>query len=477
VSLLAGAGLLSATSHAATSPAPAATPAPPPVPAPAAATSTPAERLEVYHEFRALFDAGSYSEALAPAEKLVTLTEAASGPGDPALVTPLVNLATTRYQASDYAGAEESYLRAIKIIEQSSGGFSKALIPPLRGLGLTYLAAGQPQAAIEQLRRGIDITRKIDGLFNEGQAELLDPLVRSYQQNGQTADAEREALYLFRISENKFGQNSVEVIPALEHLAGWYSDNNRNTTARQYYARALAILQKAAGANDARMIAPLCGIAEAYRLEYIYGPELSAEQQAGAGAASLGATMGTAPVAQDYNPIGQRPDPAGETALRTALAIAETASPTVDTAQHARVLLQLGDYLLLNNDRREAMDAYRKAWPLVKQSQAPANAALDAPAQIMYRQPSVGSRSQRATPENIVEGFVDVEFTVTADGRVIGEHTVGKDANDAQEKAVLTAAKRSRYRPRFESGQPVDTSGVRLHQTVYSVKSSGAAKS
>jgi hypothetical protein len=41
---------------------------------------------------------------------------------------------------------------------------------------------------------------------------------------------------------------------------------------------------------------------------------------------------------------------------------------------------------------------------------------------------------------------------------------------------VLNAVKRSRYRPRFEAGQPVDTQGVRLHQPVYSVKSSGSPK-
>jgi tetratricopeptide (TPR) repeat protein len=473
--LLFGVGVLSATLLAATSPAPAT--AAPPAPAPAAA-STAAERLQVYRDFRALFDAEKYSDAITPAEKLVTMTEAASGPNDPSLITPLVNLATTRYQASDYAGAEESYLRAIKIIEQASGGFSKSLIPPLRGLGLTYIAAGQPQAAVDQLRRGVDITRKIDGHFNVGQLELLDPLVRSYQQAGQLADAEREAIYGFRVSENKFGHDSIDLVPALEKLAHWYSGVNRNTTARQYYGRALGILQRAVGASDARMISPLRGIAATYRLEYVYGPELSAEQQAAStGATGLSTTMGTAPVMQEYNPANQKPDPAGETALRGALSIAEAASPSVEPALRADILLDLGDWLMLDAEKQAAMDTYRRALPLLKGLPPPDNAALDAPAQIMYRLPSAGYASQKAKPENIVEGYVDVEFTVTAEGRVTGEHTVGKSASDSQEKSVLSAVKRSRYRPRFEAGQPVETRGVRLHQQVYSVKSSGSSKS
>jgi len=50
----------------------------------------------------------------------------------------------------------------------------------------------------------------------EAQLELLDPLVRAYGQLDQNADAEREAMYSYRVSENRFGKNTVEVVPALE---------------------------------------------------------------------------------------------------------------------------------------------------------------------------------------------------------------------------------------------------------------------
>ena len=442
------------------------------------ATSTPAERLQVYRDFRSLFDAQKFSDAIAPAEKLVAMTEEATTPNDPSLAAPLINLGTTQYQTSDYAAAETNYLRAIKIIEQAQGGFATTLIPPLRGLGLTYLAAGQPQAAVEPLRRGVDIIRKVDGLFNENQLELLDPLIRTYVQMNQNADAEREAIYSYRVSENRFGRNSVEVVPALEKLARWYSDIGRNTTARQYFARAFGILQKSLPATDARKIAPLRGIADTYRLEYIYGPELSGEQQipTGAGSSALGASVGTAPQPQEYNPTGMKLDPAGEAALRSALAIAEAARPNIDEAQHADILIDLGDWLLLDGDKQAAMDSYRQAWPHLKDLEAPQNAALAEPSQIIYRPPLTAYRSQRAKPENIVEGYVDVEFTVNADGRVSDEHTVEKSASDTQERAVLNAIKKARYRPRFEQGEAVVTKAVRYRQLVYSVKASSKTK-
>ncbi len=462
--LIVGAALASAVSSAATAPAP----APPAVPAVA---STPEERQQVYREFRALFDAQKFSDAAAPAAKLVAMTEAASGPHDASLVAPLVNLATTLYQAGDFAGAEQAYLRAIHIIEEKSGGLSKELLAPLRGLGLTYLAADQPQAALEQFRRGVDIVRKVDGLFSENQQELLDPLVRSYQLTGQMAEAEQEAIYRFRVSENKFGRNSAEVVPALEKLAQWYSEVGRNTTARQYFARAAGIVQRTSGPADLKMIVPLRGIANTYRLEYIYGPELTPDQQQpNPGSATMNATMGTTPTVPEYNTTNVKPDSQGESALRSALSIVESARP-IDTGVQSVLLVDLGDWQLLDGDKDGAIQSYSRAWALLKDLPPPQNGLLTAPSPVLYRQPAVGFRSQRAKDENIVEGFVDVEFTVAPDGKVTGEHTVSKSATDAQERAVLTAVKKARYRPRFEDGAPVATPGVRLHQPVYSVKS------
>jgi TonB family protein len=461
--LIVGAALASAVSRPAT--APAAAPAVP------AITSTPEERLQVYHDFRALFDAQKFSEAAAPAQRLVAMTEAATGPNDASLIAPLVNLATTLYQSSDYAGAEQGYLRAIRIIEEKSGGLSKELLAPLRGLGFTYLAAGQPQAALEQFRRGVDIVRKVDGLFSDNQQELLDPLVRSYQLTGQLAEAEQEAIYRFRVSENKLGRNSAEVVPALEKLAQWYSDVGRNMTARQYFARAAGIVQKTSGPTDLKMIPPLRGIANTYRLEYIYGPELAPDQQQANTGTGLSTTMGTAPTIPEYNTTNVKPDSQGESALRSALSIVETARP-IDTGLQSVLLIDLGDWQLLDGDKDGAIQTYARAWPLLQDLPPPQNALLTAPSQVLYRQPAAGFRSQRAKDENIVEGFVDVEFIVTPDGKVSGEHTVSKSATDAQERAVLTSVKKARYRPRFEEGAPVATTGVRLHQPVYTVKSS-----
>src|SRR5215471_12776378 len=69
---------------------------------PVAMAVTDAERIQVYDEFRAVFDAKRYDDALPLAQKLVSLTEEQYGPADRALINPLSNLGTTYYRRHDF---------------------------------------------------------------------------------------------------------------------------------------------------------------------------------------------------------------------------------------------------------------------------------------------------------------------------------------------------------------------------------------
>src|SRR5262249_53782415 len=76
--------------------------------APVVQAGTDAERVQVYREFRAVFDAKQYKEALPLAAKLVAMTEEQYGAADRALVNPLSNLATTEHRLHDFKTSEET---------------------------------------------------------------------------------------------------------------------------------------------------------------------------------------------------------------------------------------------------------------------------------------------------------------------------------------------------------------------------------
>src|SRR5688572_16088218 len=78
----------------------------------AARAVTDADRIAVYQEFRAQFDAKKYAEAQPLAERLVALTEEQYGSEELPLTNPLTNLATIHYKLGNFPAAIENYQRS-----------------------------------------------------------------------------------------------------------------------------------------------------------------------------------------------------------------------------------------------------------------------------------------------------------------------------------------------------------------------------
>src|SRR3981081_490148 len=224
--------------------------------APAAALAvTDAERVAVYREYRAAFDAHRYPDALPLAEKLVALTEEQYGANDRELVNPLSNLGTTQYRMGDYRDAEDTYLRSVKIAADTGGGSAdRLMLRPLQGLGETYYATRQYEDASVTLQRALDLSRNLDGLLNPGQMTILYPLIGSLVNLARHNPVDRYAHWL-------------------EHMA-------RFPSARAEYARELTIAE-GAGTRAARLVIdPLLGIARTYRLGAMIGKHQEAVQYA-----------------------------------------------------------------------------------------------------------------------------------------------------------------------------------------------------
>src|SRR6266403_1171422 len=191
--------------------------------APAAALAvTDADRVAVYREFRAAFDAHRYPDALPLAEKLVALTQEQYGANGRELVNPLSNLGTTQYRMGDYKDAEDTYLRSVKIAADTGGGHAdRLLLRPLQGLGATYYATRQYEDASVTLQRALDLSRNLDGLLNPGQMTILDPLIGSLVNLERHSEADREFQYAVRVAENAWGSSDARVIrPVIDPLLG-----------------------------------------------------------------------------------------------------------------------------------------------------------------------------------------------------------------------------------------------------------------
>src|SRR5256885_374095 len=427
--------------------------------APAAAVAvTDAERVAVYRDFRAAFDAHHYPDALPLAEKLVALTQEQYGANDRELVNPLANLATTRYRMGDYKDAEEAYLRSVKIAADTGGNADRLLLRPLQGLGATYYATRQYEDASATLQRALDLSRNLDGLLNPGQMPILYPLIGSLVNLERHSEADREFQYAVRVAQSAWGSTDPRVIRPVDRYAHWLEHMGRYPSARAAYARELTLAEGAGNRAARLVIDPLLGIARTYRLESTNGSEEEGAQYTD----PFGYPSGGALIERGVR--GLNPD--GEKALLLALQTLDKMR-TVDHQLRGTTLTELGDWYLCADQADKSLTRYREAWKELQQ--AGSTAALDVPRQLAYRNPaSSAARSPLAERDNTDEHSVQATFTVKRDGHTADVITNSSDATAAQQKIVLAAVRRARYAPRLLNGEPVDTEGVTLLEKLLS---------
>ena len=105
------------------------------------AAAQPESSVDVYAEFKRLFDAGEHAAAVEAGRKVVALTEQEQSQGTETLQVALMNLGLAQQLAGDYLGAEQSYLRAIALIEAAGRLTSPRLARAQAVLETAYYSA------------------------------------------------------------------------------------------------------------------------------------------------------------------------------------------------------------------------------------------------------------------------------------------------------------------------------------------------
>jgi TonB family protein len=156
----------------------------------------------------------------------------------------------------------------------------------------------------------------------------------------------------------------------------------------------------------------------------------------------------------------------GEKALERALGIVQS-NPDVPRVTMAETLLQLGDWHQIKHQPDKALSYYQQAATVtdaMTASEAVPVAPLGFPVRVYYPIPSLATRNISLPPEQVDEQYVQVEFTVTGEGSVIGAKVTDQSGTSRQASEALQAIRSARFRPKFVSGKPVETSGVTYRQ-------------
>lgn len=362
------------------------------------------------------------------------------------------------YSAGDYVSAQDLYTRAIDAAEQRHGPADIALVEPLAGLADTLTASGQPSAAIEPLTRAIAIVRRAAGLYDERQYALLSQLADLHSLAGDVDAAAAALLNMERVSERTHGRQAVQHALSLTRIAAWQCRLGRFDSGRERFRRSIARLRSPA--DEDQLIDALLGLA---RCSF---DELAAEGIA-TSAGSLETYRG--PVTNRMSagsPAFQlrvtrilRVD--GEQALRRAAQLAETAS--LPAERRVAVLLQVGDWFQAKDHSRTARKYYASAQRWLRRTSS-VDDPLAAPVQVLYPVPPLALRNQLARETRAAERYVEIEFTVRADGQIDSERVITREPGKSAADETLLALKAARFRPRMVDGTPLGTQGVRFRQ-------------
>jgi tetratricopeptide (TPR) repeat protein len=426
--------------------------------------------IDEYANFRREFDAGRYVEAVPHAQRVVELTEKqVTEPLSEDLQVALMNLGTVQNLAGDYVGAETSFLRAIELAEGTGRPQHARLARAHAGLASAYHGGKRHDLAVTSFEQAIALTRRHEGLLTDRQVPLVQKYIDSLTQLERYDEALQAQKYVLRIATRKHGPDSVEIAPTLEEIGRWYASVGAFEQSRRILKQAIEIIEAAEGPQSQRLAGPLLGLAACNRRQLL-NPSL----QQGAGSPDQASRFSdpTAPVV----PAGYSPGMLASEAERSLLRAAEiTAAAKVPAPmQVLNVHTQLGDWYQLRQQPERALPHYRQAWqaatriPGELEGQPYTEAIFGKPALLHVVRPEHWNRYAYRTPDKVDLRTVVVETTIDVDGRAAIAKVID-DSGDPRraDRTVRALTETARYRPRFENGEPVATTGVLFNQPWY----------
>jgi tetratricopeptide (TPR) repeat protein len=449
-------------------------PAAPPQDAPPAsaadatpATPPPASYDEAYAEFKRRFDSRDFAGAVEQGRAVVAQAERIEPPDAELLQVALMNLGIAERMSGDYLQSEATYRRVIDLIEGTGRLASSRLGRAYGGLALTYHAARRYDLAVPAFERAIALLRRSEGLFSDDQLPLLDKQADALTELDRVSDALQAHRYALQLVGRRYGEASLRYAQQLESIGRWYTRAGAYESSRVVLRQSLDLVQTLKGPDSLELIGPLTAGAENAR-RWLMDPNASVASSA----EEQGRTLYHDPVVAgpprlSPNMIASE----GLRALERATAIVD-ASPDAPPASIAAVHAQLGDLFQIRQSPELALPHYQRAWQAATRAPTSDGRPMQEllfgqPLLLQYVLPDGWDRYSARPPEEAERRFVELEGTVTAQGRLRVPKLVSDAGDPKFAERVLRAVETARYRPRFVDGQPVETDAVRFSQPLY----------
>jgi len=196
--------------------------------------------------------------------RAIKIAETVYGPGRPAAINPMVNLANLYDEKGDYLKAQELYERTIAAGERITGPDYPGLAVIISNLAGVYSERGDYAGAVRLGQRALAILDKPGRPEDPRLALALVTLGDAYRFQGDLKKAEPLYERSLKIYEKAVGDDNPLVADNLSYLADVYRERHDFKKAEEFYLRALEIRKRKLGESNSSVGESLNSLATLY---------------------------------------------------------------------------------------------------------------------------------------------------------------------------------------------------------------------
>jgi len=368
------------------------------------------------------------------------------------------------------------YQNSIKNLQKLHGAFYDQISQELVGMGLAYRNLGLDKEAIDAFNRSLHINRINHGLYDDSQLPILELIIQT-----NTALADWQALdqnyhYLYWVTRRIYGSDDPRLLPVIDRVGRWHlhayslADDQQPfehlITADLLFQDAVRIIEENYGPDDPRLVDPLYGLVMSNYQIASHASATVMYDDLRYNSVNSGFMDDTREEVQARLDLIGDSYRDGKKAMEKIVNIYDK-NTDLPTDEHGMALILLGDWYLLFDRRKSAMEAYANAYRKLQESgmqQTDINDLFDHPRSLPALQlPTEYQAKQAASPGEKGE-YVIARFDVSKTGLASNIEIV--EASPADDIVLMRHAKASiratRFRPKLENGQPVATTGVNI---------------
>lgn len=361
---------------------------------------------------------------------------------------------------------------AVESAESDSGAYAPELSEQLLSLGLALQREGRHTNAIKVFKRGSHLARINNGLYSAQQIPFLEREISSHLALGEYTEADEGQSRLY-LAQKRSLTNSENLTDALMQQADWQRKAYKLGIGGEEMSfthllhmwdlnrMALTTIIEREGDKSSNLLPPLNAMLQA---QYLISSHNDRTRPADYGFSSGGGNRQSQSRFNNY--IAKSYD-MGRSIISAMHGIrvshyGEKGLPAIET----RILL--GDWMLWHGARAPALASYTHAIRELAElddAQLQTQRLLGEPVPL----PDLDGVRPLLPEVGVNEGNILVEFGVSAHGKVVDPSRVRADntaelepdeATEGKANRLLRALSKTKFRPRFENGEPTQTESI-----------------